>query len=480
MEYIEKEIYEQGSGGDEELFVYKTGTHSSFLTYDGIDVNGKRISDEILEKTDKLNKNGNRVVKFSIVGFSIGGLISRYAIGILLYQNYFKDIIPVNFVTFCTPHVGVLRFGNSFMVRQFNRIIPAMLANTGYQIFLQDKTMIGSISTQDNKRHLPLLVWMSEPNSIFYKALSNFRHKTLYANIINDKRTQWFTSAIMDTDPFRSASNNDAKVFDFEYERGFEPTVINISKPFKVNKKIEDNSNSSSESSLMKYARRALKVFTSFSVMVVSMTVRGLAFGVLTLIERIKLSKRLSIFFREISFNHLYLYDDPSSLRVEEQISETLENEDTGTFANIIERKLSDQVIDSTDVFANTIYSSLDPEEEYLHAAGDLLLSEKDNSSANTLTTSKAVDPRDMFVYSNGKDLYDAHKKTAAQFKLDVSPIQARIIKNLNTLGWQKFPLVIRNVDSTHSVAIYRQPGEKFKEGKASVRHFVSTQFHLN
>lgn len=480
MEYIEKEIYEQGSCENEELFCYKTGTHSSFLTYDGIDVNGKRISDEILEETDKINKNGNKVVKFSIVGFSIGGLISRYAIGILLYQDYFKDIIPVNFVTFCTPHVGVLRFGSSFMVRQFNKIVPAMLANTGYQIFLQDKTTIGSISTQDNTRQLPLLVWMSEPNSIFYKALSIFRHKTLYANIINDKRTQWFTSAIMDTDPFRSASNNDAKLFEFEYEKGFEPTVINIRKPFKINKKNEGNINSSGESSLVKYARITLKVISSFSVMVVSMTVKGVAFGILTLIERIKLSKRLSVFFRDISFNHLYLYDEPSSLSVEEQMTEAPDDEDTDTFANMIEKKLSDQVIDSTDVFANTLYSSFDPEEEYLHAAGDLLLSEKDNLSATTLTNSKPVNSKDMFVYSNGKDLFNTNKESVIQFKLDISPAQARIIRNLNTLGWQKFPLVIRNVDSTHSVAIYRQPGERFKEGKASVRHFVSTQFFLN
>ena len=73
-----------------------------------MDVNGKRISDEVWEQTKLIEQEkGGKVTKFSVVKYSLGGLISRYCIGYLSSQGYFDNIEPINFTTF-VHHVGVL------------------------------------------------------------------------------------------------------------------------------------------------------------------------------------------------------------------------------------------------------------------------------------------------------------------------------------------------------------------------------------
>ena len=51
------------SDTQEILVVHRTESHSGYLTYDGIGVNGKRVADEITAEKLKLEKDG-KVVKF--------------------------------------------------------------------------------------------------------------------------------------------------------------------------------------------------------------------------------------------------------------------------------------------------------------------------------------------------------------------------------------------------------------------------------
>ncbi|EEB87657.1 hypothetical protein MPER_14929, partial [Moniliophthora perniciosa FA553] len=36
----------------------------------------------------------------------LGGLVSRYVVGILYQKGFFKTVTPVNFNTIATPHLG--------------------------------------------------------------------------------------------------------------------------------------------------------------------------------------------------------------------------------------------------------------------------------------------------------------------------------------------------------------------------------------
>lgn len=53
-------------------------SHNHTQTHDGVDTCGDRLAQLILERTAQLRAEGHRVVKFSIVSYSLGGLISRY------------------------------------------------------------------------------------------------------------------------------------------------------------------------------------------------------------------------------------------------------------------------------------------------------------------------------------------------------------------------------------------------------------------
>ena len=66
MDYLESQIQQIKPPNGEKIITYKTNSHGGFLTYDGIDVNGKRIANEITAETDKLDNTGHKVRKFSV------------------------------------------------------------------------------------------------------------------------------------------------------------------------------------------------------------------------------------------------------------------------------------------------------------------------------------------------------------------------------------------------------------------------------
>ncbi|PNG98959.1 hypothetical protein TSOC_015273, partial [Tetrabaena socialis] len=73
-------------------------------TYDGIDVCGRRLADEI-RTVAAAHPDLQRI---SVIGHSMGGLLARYAIG-LLYSpatGRIAGLAPAHFITLATPHVG--------------------------------------------------------------------------------------------------------------------------------------------------------------------------------------------------------------------------------------------------------------------------------------------------------------------------------------------------------------------------------------
>ena len=82
----------------------------------------------------------------------------------------------------------------------WNVIGARTLSTTGQQLFLID-------GFRDTGR--PLLSVMADPKSIFARALSAFKARTLYSNIINDRSAVYYTTCITATDPFVDLSKVD-------------------------------------------------------------------------------------------------------------------------------------------------------------------------------------------------------------------------------------------------------------------------------
>lgn len=67
----------------EELYLLLAKRNSGSFTYDGIERGGERVCAEIEEEMRAIEEKGGKITKLSIVGYSLGGLVSRYAVGLL-------------------------------------------------------------------------------------------------------------------------------------------------------------------------------------------------------------------------------------------------------------------------------------------------------------------------------------------------------------------------------------------------------------
>ena len=112
------------------------------------------------------------MTRFSITGYSLGGLVARYIVGILYHRDFFKTIIPVNFTTIATPHLGLLRYP-TWISSLFNFLGPKFLARTGTQFYAKDA--FGNTGK-------PLVEIMADQRSVFLKGLASFSRVVVYGN----------------------------------------------------------------------------------------------------------------------------------------------------------------------------------------------------------------------------------------------------------------------------------------------------------
>ena len=135
----------------------------------------ERVAEEILQRVADYEKDGDTVTRFSLTGYSLGGLIARYVIGcvhvhsgssvrktndhncrILKQKGFFENVEPMNFNTIATPHIGLLR-SDTFMGSLFSTLGPKLLSRTGKQLYCADSWIASG---------RPLLDVMADPSSL--------------------------------------------------------------------------------------------------------------------------------------------------------------------------------------------------------------------------------------------------------------------------------------------------------------------------
>ena len=65
--------------------------------------------EEIEEEIEKLTRAGQDIKRFSLVGYSLGGLVARYAVGLLDSKGFFEKIKPV-------VSVPIPRYSTAFLI----------------------------------------------------------------------------------------------------------------------------------------------------------------------------------------------------------------------------------------------------------------------------------------------------------------------------------------------------------------------------
>ncbi|CAM0875027.1 unnamed protein product [Alopecurus aequalis] len=217
----------------EDVVVHCSGCNSATRTFDGVDVMGRRLAEEVgdLPTADCLKTHIYLVIsvvgcrpeleKISFVAHSLGGLVARYAIA-LLYENetatqtdcheeYEKDVNdacsnqptgrckiaglePINFITFATPHLGTRSHKQMPLLRGSYRLekmafgMSWIAGRSGKHLFLKD--------IEDEKPPLLLQMVTDYGDLHFISALRSFKRRAVYSNICGDFIVGWRTSSI--------------------------------------------------------------------------------------------------------------------------------------------------------------------------------------------------------------------------------------------------------------------------------------------
>lgn len=216
MNQVEKGIASQFPA---EHVVLNCNCLSFFMTYQGIDNCGLRLYEDIIEYVKHFADGSNgrdRISTISFIGYSMGGLICRYCIGLLEKNSFFNTVSPMHLITIATPHIGTRLKYRTFTGRAFNYIgswlVNLYAGRSGKQIALLD----GTISTE------PLLLEMTQPGSFYMKGLKKFPHLYVYANASNDSTVPYCTSSLSYRNKWRNSgvtvqSSRDAPPKNSEY-----------------------------------------------------------------------------------------------------------------------------------------------------------------------------------------------------------------------------------------------------------------------
>lgn len=201
----------------EEAIVHCSERNSSMLTFDGVDVMGDRLAEEVIS----VIKRHPSVQKISFVGHSLGGLVARYAIAKLYgrdisvelsqgnehcetisdqechdkkYEGKIAGLEPINFITSATPHLGSRGHKQVPMFCGFRSLekavthVAGVFGKTGKHLLLTDG---------DNGKPPLLLQMVRDSEDIkFASALRSFKRRVAYANVRYDQLVGWSTSSL--------------------------------------------------------------------------------------------------------------------------------------------------------------------------------------------------------------------------------------------------------------------------------------------
>lgn len=206
----------------DKVIVHRSKSNYSNLTFDGVDLMGERLAEEVLDVV----RRRPEVRKISFVAHSLGGLVARYAIGRLYthspkiksselmgnclteahtnhllesseqsYEDRIAGLEPINFITFATPHLGSrghrqlpLLCGLPFLERSASQTAHWIAGRSGKHLFLTDK--------DDGKPPLLLRMVNDSDDLKFMSALRAFKRRVAYANANYDHVVGWRTSSI--------------------------------------------------------------------------------------------------------------------------------------------------------------------------------------------------------------------------------------------------------------------------------------------
>lgn len=432
LNYLATSLREKYS--DDELIVLVCKRNASSFTYDGIEVGAERVTKEIEETIEELKSDGFKIDRFSIVGYSLGGLIARFCVGLLDSKGYFEYMKPVNFTTFASPHLGVRTPLRGYQNQVWNVLGARTLSASGRQLFTVD-------NFRDTGR--PLLSVLADPESIFIHALGKFENRCLYTNIVNDRTAVYYTTGISRNDPYVNLEK-----LKLNYLPGYQDVILDPDEPYQLAQSKQLPTFSERVTGTSRTVLRRAPIYAGLSILI---PVAVVVFLINSGIQTLRSQKRIL----------LHEQDDAEDGYQRYRISWMVQDMRAGI----------EDVFEATNAAQQQEYL---PEGSEELAEGDTPPEMTEERIVSTQETSLEKVPsctlrRQSTASGRAPDLPT----------LALTPAQFAMIKALDDVGFRKFPVHIHNSSHSHAAMIVRTNRKAFEEGKVVVKHWLDQAFSI-
>jgi hypothetical protein len=425
LNYVASALREQYN--DEQLIVYSAKRNTGSLTYDGIEIGAERVAREIEDLLEELGRDGHTVDRFSIIGYSLGGLVARYVVGLLDHKGYFEKMTPVNFTTFATPHLGVRTPLVGYNNHLWNVLGARLLSTSGRQLF-----------TIDNFRNTgrSLLSVLADPESIFIQALKKFQNRSLYTNIVNDRSAVYYTTGVARTDPYTDLSK-----IKLNYLKGYEPIILDPEQPVQIIEEELPTFYQRIQSGGSKLVRRAPIYLALAMLLPIALT----AFLINSSVQTFRSRRRILLHEQDTGVWGVYqnLPFMVQKMRV------GLED----AFENVNSAQAQEYLPEGSEEMADVPPS---PTMSRLSTVTDVI-SEKPEDELVKITSERSPD-------------FPTLALTSAQFGM---------INSLDEVGFRKWPVHIHKSGHSHAAIIVRSTAARFDDGKVVVQHWLDRDFKI-
>lgn len=268
----------------------------------------------------------------------------------------------------------------------------------------------------------PLLQVMADPKSIFMSGLRKFKRHTLYSNITNDKSAVYYTTCIQKTDPYRNLD-----LIRPNYVAGRGEVLLDPQTPFLPRPKLAQTR--SFWTTGLRYLKRiplavAIAVFVPIGVA---------AYLVNSVIQNVRSSQRIRL-------------------------------HEKGQLGVSIDEYRVPLLIKELRGEVESAYEALNSSQ------GQEYLGEDDDEDGED----EAMNAEDRQMLTRERRLSQPTQPTLA-----LAPCQFDMIRNLDTLGWRKYPVWIHETGHAHGAIIARIDKRKYDEGFIVLGHYAEKEFLL-
>lgn len=412
----------------EKLHILCAKRNSGSFTYDGIELGGERVCLEIQEELQAVERQGSKITKLSLVGYSLGGLVARYAIGLLYAKGILDDLECMTFTAFASPFLGVRTPLHGWTNHLWNVLGARTLSTSGRQLFTIDKF-------RDTDR--PLLAVLADRNSIFYKGLAKFHRRVLYCNIVNDRAAVYYTSAISKTNPYL-----DLTKVRVNYVKGYGDIILDPAHPVE-----HIPPHSWKRDTLSERCQKWLRHAPITLALAICIPIGIVAFLVNSVFQTVRSAKRIALHEKGKAGINIADYRVPVLL-----------NEIRGAFEDAYEELNSSQ------------------HQQYLGLSDD---DGSDPGVASSSTADEGHEEKARAKRASDRNILRLERKQSqpSQPTLALAPCHFEMISALDSLGWRKYPVWIHRDRRSHAAMIVRADKETFREGHVVLKHWLKEEF---